>query len=79
MLEHGSAAVASTVSKAWLEEAAKRLPRSCQVVFLADRGCADTQLMGHLKRLGWHVRMRITSHFWVDRPGRAPWHVGRIG
>jgi len=51
----------------------------CQVVFLADRGFADTQLMGHLKRLGWHFRIRIKSNFWVDRPGRAPLQVGRIG
>ena len=79
VLEHGSAAVAYTVYKALLDEAAKLLPRSCQVVFLADRGFADTQLMGHLKRLGWHLRIRIKSNFWVDRPGRAPWQVGRIG
>ena len=79
VLEHGSAAVAYSAYKALLEAAAKRLPRSCQVVFLADRGFADTQLMGHLKRLGWHFRIRIKSNFWVDRPGRTPLQVGRIG
>jgi len=79
VLEHGSAAVAYTVYKALLDEAAKLLPRSCKVVFLADRGFADTQLMGHLKRLGWHFRIRIKSNFWVYRPGRAPLQVGRIG
>ena len=63
MLEHGRAAVASTVYQAVLDEAAKLLPRSCQGVFLADRGFADTQLMGHLKRLGWHLRMRIKANF----------------
>src|SRR3989441_11290043 len=35
--------------------------------------------MGHLKRRGWHFRMRIKSNVWVDRPGRAPLQVGRIG
>lgn len=79
VLEHGSAAVASTVYQALLDEAAKLLPRSCKGVFLADRGFADTQLMGHLKRLGWHFRMRIKSNFWVYRPGCAPLQVGRIG
>ena len=79
VLEHGSAAVAYPVYKALLDEAAKLLPRSCQVVFLADRGFADTQLMGHLKRLGWHFRIRIKSNFWVYRPGRASLQVGRIG
>jgi hypothetical protein len=42
VLEHGSAAVAYSAYKALLEAAAKQLPRSCQVVFLADRGFADT-------------------------------------
>ena len=65
--------------KALLEDAAKRLPRSCKVVFLADRGFADTQLMGYLKQLGWHFRIRIKSNFWVDRPGRTPLQAGRIG
>ena len=63
VLEHGSAAVAYPVYQALLDEAAKLLPRSCQGVFLADRGFADTQLMGHLKRLGWHLRMRIKANF----------------
>jgi hypothetical protein len=79
VLEHGSAAVAYPVYQALLDEAAKLLPRSCQGVFLADRGFADTQLMGHLKRLGWHFRIRIKANFWVYRPGCAPWQVGRIG
>ncbi len=35
--------------------------------------------MGHLKRLGWHFRIRIKSKFWVSRPGREPFQVGRIG
>jgi hypothetical protein len=34
-------------------------------LFLADRGFADTQLMQHLKNLGWHWRIRIKSNFQV--------------
>ena len=79
VLEHGSATVAYQVSQGLLAKAATLLPRSCQVVFLADRGFADTRLMGHLKRLGWHFRIRLKANFGVYRPGRAPLHVGRIG
>src|SRR4030095_4080176 len=45
-----------------LEQAKARLPFACEVVFLADRGFADTQLMGHLRALGWHWRIRIKSN-----------------
>ena len=48
VLEHGSAAVAYAVYKELLDKAAKRLPRTCKVVFLADRGFADPKLMGHV-------------------------------
>jgi len=71
VLAHGSATVAYEVYKELLDRAAVLLPRTCQVVFLADRGFADTQLLGHLLRLGWHFRLRIKANFWVYRPGRA--------
>ena len=79
VLEHGSAAVAYEVYKALLDKAAKLLPRTCKVVFLADRGFADTKLMDHLKRLGWHFHIRIKSNFWVYRPHCDQFQVGRIG
>lgn len=79
VLEHGSAAVAYQVYKGLLAKAAALLPRTCQVVFLADRGFADTTLMGHLKRLGWRFHIRIKSTFWVSRPNGDPCQVGRIG
>ena len=79
VLAHGSATVAYEVYKELLDRAAVLLPRTCQVVFLADRGFADTQLLGHLLRLGWHFRLRIKANFWVYRPGRAPFQAGRIG
>ena len=40
-----------------------------KVVCLAERGFADTELMRHLRRLGWHFRIRIKSNFWIYRPG----------
>jgi hypothetical protein len=63
VIEHGSAAVSCETYKDVLEQAKARLPFACAVVFLADRGFADTQLMGHLRDLGWHWRIRIKSNF----------------
>ena len=51
---------------------------SCQVVFLADRGFADTDLMRHLQRLGWHWRIRIKSNFWIYRRRHAPCQPNRL-
>ena len=52
VIEHGSAAVSFETYQALLDEAKSRLPFACQRVFLADRGFADTQLMGYLRELG---------------------------
>jgi len=78
VLEHGSAAVAYDVYKALLEKANTLVPFACKVVLLADRGFADTDLMRHLKRLGWHWRIRIKSNFWICRPGHGGFQVRDI-
>ena len=78
VLQHGSAQVAFEVYRDLLERAALLLPRSCKVVFLADRGFADTELMAHLQRLGWHWRIRIKSSFWLYRPGRRRCKIERL-
>jgi hypothetical protein len=78
VIEHRSAAVSFETYQDLLHEAKSRLPFACKVVFLADRGCADTQLMGHLRGLGWHCRMRIKSTFGIDPAHRAPFQVGEI-
>jgi hypothetical protein len=78
VLQHGSAQVAFEVYRDLLERAAFLLPRSCKVVFLADRGFADTALMAHLQRLGWHWRIRIKSSFWLYRPGQRRCKVERL-
>jgi hypothetical protein len=78
VLQHGSAQVAFDVYRELLERAALLLPRRCRVVFLADRGFADTDLMAHLQRLGWHGRIRIKSSFWLYRRGRRRCKVERL-
>jgi hypothetical protein len=78
VLHHGSAQVAFAVYQDLLERAALLLPRSCKVIFLADRGFADTELMAHLQRLGWHWRIRIKRSFWLSRPGQRRCKVERL-
>jgi Transposase DDE domain len=78
VIEHGSAAVSFETYQDLLHEAKSRLPFACKVIFLADRGFADTQLMSHLRELGWHFRMRIKSTFWIYPSQLAPFQVGEI-
>src|SRR5215510_4590125 len=78
VLEHGSATVAYDVYKGLLDKANTLVPFACKVVLLADRGFADTELMGHLKRLGWHFRLRIKSNFWISCPGHGGFQVRDI-
>ena len=63
VLEHKSNTVAYKVYKELLDAADNLLPAGVQVVFLADRGFADTNLMRHVKELGWHFRIRIKDSF----------------
>ena len=51
VIEHGSAAVSLETYQDLLHEAKSRLPLACKVVFLADRGFADTQWMGQKHHL----------------------------
>ena len=78
VLEHGSATIAYQYYYTLLDQAAQVLfPFHCRVVFLADRGFADTQLMGHLQSLGWHFRIRIKDNFWLyDGKGILPRKTG---
>jgi Transposase DDE domain len=78
VIDHRSAAVAYEVYKVLLDKAATLVPFACNVVFLGDRGFADTELMHHLKRLGWHFRIRIKSNFWIYRPGHGGFQVRDI-
>lgn len=79
VLEHQSSTVAFEVYKDLLNKAAQLLlPFNCKVVFLADRGFADTALMAHLTKLGWHWRIRVKGSFWIHRRGRRRCKAGRI-
>jgi Transposase DDE domain len=78
VIEHASAMVSFETYKALLDEAKMRLPFACEVVFLADRGFADTQLLGHLRQLGWHWRIRIKANFWIYPSHLASFQVGEV-
>jgi hypothetical protein len=69
VIAHASSSVAYETYQALLDKAATLLPLNCVVVFLADRGFADTALMAHATRLGWHWRIRIKGSFVVYRRG----------
>jgi len=70
VIEHKSSTVAYDVYKGLLDAASRLLPMGARVVFLADRGFADTDLMKHAKALGWHYRIRIKSNFLVFYKGQ---------
>src|SRR6266581_6309469 len=78
VIEHGSAMVAFETSQEVFDEAQRRLPFACQVVFLADRGFADTPLMSQLRQRGWHFRIRIKANFWIHPSHLASFQVGEI-
>ncbi len=69
VIEHKSSTVAYEVYKELLDDASNLLPAGVRVVFLADRGFADTNLMRHVKELGWHFRIRIKCSFLVYQEG----------
>ena len=66
-----------------LRASAKLLPPGVKVIFLADRGFADTKLMRFVtQELGWHHRIRLKSDAWIFRHGYGwkqmrDFHLGR--
>jgi hypothetical protein len=79
VIAHSSSSVAHEVYRDLLTQAATLLPAGCRVVFLADRGFADTQLMAQLTELHWHWRIRIKNSFYVYRRGRRPLQLKHVG
>ena len=72
VLEHGSSSVKFIVYQDLLDKAARLLPSSVKVIFLADRGFVDYQLLRHLRQsLNWHYRIRLKSNSWVWRTGKG--------
>jgi len=48
------------------------LPPKVTVIFLADRGFGDHQLLRYLRQtLNWHYRIRLKSNSWVWRSGKG--------
>jgi hypothetical protein len=78
VLEHASSRVSHDVYSEVLDKVAEWLPYRCTVVCTADRGFADTHLMAHLARLGWHWRIRIKGSLWIYRHGKRRCKVTRI-
>lgn len=71
VLEQGSASVSFVTYAPILEEASRLLPRTCQVVLLADRGFVDVDLMQLAVRLGWHFTIRAKCSLGVYRAFKA--------
>ena len=79
VFEHGSATISLEDYEALLDQAAQMLfPFNCKVIFLADRGFADTKLMQHLTQLNWNFRIRIKENFYIYRPGKRARQVKNI-
>src|SRR4051794_13227000 len=70
VIEHGSSSVTHAAYEALRDAVPTLLPAGVKVVFLADRGFADTALLAQLRRLGWRFRIRIKATFSVLRPGQ---------
>lgn len=70
VLAHGSSSVPQEAYAALRDAVPAVLPAGVKVVFLADRGFADTELLAQRRRLGWHFRIRIKATFSVLRPGQ---------
>lgn len=80
VIEHGSSSVAFHAYQPLLAQAAHLLPiyGIGKIVFLADRGFADTALMRYVQHeLHWHWRIRIKSCFKVYRRGQAVCQISR--
>ncbi len=73
VIPHKSSSVAHSSYSKLLYAVATVLPQGVEVLFLADRGFADTALLKQLRRLKWHYRIRIKSSFYLylGKHGRA--------
>lgn len=65
VIEHESSAVSYAEYADLLKAAAGLLPKGLKIIFLADRGFADNQLMALCRRLNWRFRIRIKSNFTI--------------
>lgn len=80
VIQHGSSSVSFESYQPLLARAQELLIEANvrQVIFLADRGFADTQLMHYLsKTLFWHWVIRVKANFKLYRKGHAPCKLSR--
>jgi len=70
VIEHKSSTVGYEEYKELLDAAFKLVPMGVKVVFMADRGFADTELMEQVKELRWHFRIRIKTSFLIYYKGK---------
>ncbi len=79
VIEHDSSSVSFATYCHLLDKAQTLLPPGCDIIFLADRGFADTALMDYLNdTLHWHWRIRIKSSFLVYRCGQRRCKVSSV-
>jgi len=81
VIKHPSSTVSFETYKPVLEQAWKILTEcACfDIVFLGDRGFADTALMHYVSHdLGWQWRIRIKKSFKVQRKGRRTCNIRTI-
>lgn len=81
VIEHSSSTVSFETYRPLLDLAWKILTEcACyDIVFLADRGFADTALMNYLSHdLGWHWRIRIKKSFKIQRHGYRSCNIRTI-
>lgn len=79
VIEHASSSVTLLAYRHLLDKAYQMLPSHSTVVFLADRGFADTDLMAYLSEvLQWDWHIRIKSSFFVYRHGARRVRISNI-
>jgi hypothetical protein len=78
VLRRHSSSVGYADYESLLRQAASLIPKSSQVVLLADRGFVDVKLFQLARDLGWSFRVRLKRSLWVYRANKPPTKVGRL-
>jgi hypothetical protein len=55
-------------TKALFAQSKQLLPINVKVIFLADRGFANPELVSYVRKLKWECRIRIKGNFWIHHP-----------
>lgn len=68
VIKHRSSSVDISTYQDMLKRASKLLPVNIKVIFLADRGFANPELVRYVRELKWQCRIRIKGNFWIHHP-----------